>query len=217
MPRSAATMAERLRPAMPEAGGDGGAVPIDHSLAPPAAPRRPRADPSLAAIDTRTTGEADEPVELAAAPAGPTGHPWHRCIRRRRRMSVRRCRCSVPTRDSPTAQKKARLAGMPGFDDGVARPLTLQPRRLHQGADLPRHRGLLRGPGRERDRPDRGGQVVINRVRSPFYPKNVCDVVYQGASSHRYGGCQFSFACDGIADRVTEPGPWRSARRWPAA
>jgi len=53
-------------------------------------------------------------------------------------------------------------------------------------------------------------QVVMNRVFSPFYPNNVCDVVYQNAD--RRNACQFTFACDGIPDVVTEPDAWARAR-----
>ncbi|MDP2410856.1 MAG: cell wall hydrolase [Pseudolabrys sp.] len=54
-------------------------------------------------------------------------------------------------------------------------------------------------------------QVVLNRVFSPFYPNNVCDVVYQNV--HRHNACQFTFACDGIPDVVTEPDAWTRADR----
>lgn len=54
-------------------------------------------------------------------------------------------------------------------------------------------------------------QVVMNRVFSPFYPKTVCGVVYQNA--HRHNSCQFTFACDGIPDIVTEPEAWERAKR----
>ncbi len=54
-------------------------------------------------------------------------------------------------------------------------------------------------------------QVVINRVFSPFYPDNVCGVVYQNAN--RRNACQFTFACDGIPDVVTEPDAWLRAKR----
>jgi spore germination cell wall hydrolase CwlJ-like protein len=54
-------------------------------------------------------------------------------------------------------------------------------------------------------------QVVMNRVFSPFYPKTVCGVVYQNA--HRHNACQFTFACDGIPDIVTEPDAWIRATR----
>ena len=54
-------------------------------------------------------------------------------------------------------------------------------------------------------------QVVLNRVFSPFYPNKVCDVVYQNADRHN--ACQFTFACDGIPDIVTEPEAWLRAKR----
>jgi cell wall hydrolase len=65
-----------------------------------------------------------------------------------------------------------------------------------------------------RDEPVRAqiavAQVVLNRVFSPFYPKRVCDVVYQNANRHL--ACQFTFACDGKPDRVTEPDAWARAK-----
>jgi spore germination cell wall hydrolase CwlJ-like protein len=53
-------------------------------------------------------------------------------------------------------------------------------------------------------------QVVMNRVFSPYYPNDVCGVVYQNARRHL--ACQFTFACDGKSKRITEPGPWATAR-----
>ena len=43
-------------------------------------------------------------------------------------------------------------------------------------------------------------QVILNRVRNPAYPKSICGVVYQNEKWRNR--CQFSFACDGIKDRV---------------
>ena len=54
-------------------------------------------------------------------------------------------------------------------------------------------------------------QVVLNRVGSGLYPTSICAVVYQ--NRHRHNACQFSFACEGRALRVTEPEPWRMATR----
>ena len=54
-------------------------------------------------------------------------------------------------------------------------------------------------------------QVVMNRVFSPFYPNDVCGVVYQ--NSHRRLACQFTFACDGIPERVTDWHSWRRAKQ----
>jgi Cell Wall Hydrolase len=58
-------------------------------------------------------------------------------------------------------------------------------------------------------------QVVMNRVFSGYYPNDVCGVVYQNA--HRHLACQFTFACDGIPDRITEPESWVRAKRISAA
>jgi spore germination cell wall hydrolase CwlJ-like protein len=66
-----------------------------------------------------------------------------------------------------------------------------------------------------RDEPIRAqigvAQVVLNRALSPYFPNNVCDVVYQNA--HRRLACQFTFACDGKRDVVTEPDAWERATR----
>jgi spore germination cell wall hydrolase CwlJ-like protein len=52
-------------------------------------------------------------------------------------------------------------------------------------------------------------QVVLNRVRSPAFPKTVCGVVFQGAVDH---ACQFSFACDGQMGARHEGGAWDRAK-----
>lgn len=52
-------------------------------------------------------------------------------------------------------------------------------------------------------------QVVLNRVRSGYYPDTVCGVVYQ--NKHRRNACQFSFACDRIPDRVNNQHAWTIA------
>tara|TARA_R110002020_G_scaffold136630_13_gene304725 strand:- start:20621 stop:21799 length:1179 start_codon:yes stop_codon:yes gene_type:complete len=49
-------------------------------------------------------------------------------------------------------------------------------------------------------------QVILNRVRNPTYPNTVCGVVYQNKTWRNR--CQFSFACDGIKDRVRSPKHW---------
>jgi hypothetical protein len=66
-----------------------------------------------------------------------------------------------------------------------------------------------------RSEPVRGqiavAQVVMNRAFSGFYPNDVCGVVYQNA--HRHLSCQFTFACDGIADVVNDQDSWERAKR----
>ncbi len=54
-------------------------------------------------------------------------------------------------------------------------------------------------------------KVVINRTKNPRFPKSICGVVYQG--SQRRNSCQFSFACDGHADEIRQPGSWAQAKR----
>ena len=66
-----------------------------------------------------------------------------------------------------------------------------------------------------RSEPVRGqmavAQVVLNRVFSGFYPKDVCSVIYQNAD--HYLGCQFTFACDGKRKLINERGAWARANR----
>jgi len=54
-------------------------------------------------------------------------------------------------------------------------------------------------------------QVILNRVRNPKYPDSICGVVYQ--HKHKRNRCQFSFACDGIKDRIASPKHWEISKR----
>lgn len=54
------------------------------------------------------------------------------------------------------------------------------------------------------------GQVVMNRVKHRLYPSTICGVVFQ--NQHKRNACQFSFACDGIPERVTEQKSWKQAQ-----
>jgi spore germination cell wall hydrolase CwlJ-like protein len=54
-------------------------------------------------------------------------------------------------------------------------------------------------------------QVILNRVRNPTYPGTICGVVYQNDSWRNR--CQFSFACDGIRDRITSPQHYETAKQ----
>ncbi len=64
-----------------------------------------------------------------------------------------------------------------------------------------------------RGEPARGqaavAQVILNRVKSPDYPNSICGVVYQNKDWRNR--CQFSFACDGIKERVRDPEHWALA------
>jgi len=54
------------------------------------------------------------------------------------------------------------------------------------------------------------GQVVMNRVKHRLYPDTICGVVFQ--NQQKRNACQFSFACDGIPEKVTEPKYWKQAQ-----
>lgn len=43
-------------------------------------------------------------------------------------------------------------------------------------------------------------EVILNRVDSALYPRTICKVVKQRGG----GGCQFSYVCDGRADRMRD-------------
>jgi hypothetical protein len=64
-----------------------------------------------------------------------------------------------------------------------------------------------------RDEPIKGqiavAQVIMNRIRSPFYPKTICGVVYQGERNRH--GCQFSFTCTGKHNSVKEKPEWATS------
>ncbi len=65
-----------------------------------------------------------------------------------------------------------------------------------------------------RGEPERGqiavAQVVLNRLKNPAYPNTICAVVYQ--NKNRRHACQFSFACDGIPDRITNRKAWDASK-----
>jgi spore germination cell wall hydrolase CwlJ-like protein len=52
-------------------------------------------------------------------------------------------------------------------------------------------------------------EVILNRVDSDKFPGSICKVVKQGAN--RKNACQFSFACDGIAEVIHEPSAFEQA------
>jgi spore germination cell wall hydrolase CwlJ-like protein len=55
------------------------------------------------------------------------------------------------------------------------------------------------------------GQVVMNRLAHPLYPKTICAVVFQ--NEQKRNACQFSFACDGIPETVTDKKSWAQAMK----
>lgn len=52
-------------------------------------------------------------------------------------------------------------------------------------------------------------QVVVNRVKNPAFPDDVCSVVFQ--NRRWFNRCQFTFACDRREDTVRDPEAWAIA------
>ncbi|HEV7344197.1 MAG TPA: cell wall hydrolase [Devosia sp.] len=63
--------------------------------------------------------------------------------------------------------------------------------------------------GESRDGQMAVAQVILNRVADQRYPDSICGVVYQ--NKHMRNACQFSFACDGVAERRSETKAWNLA------
>ncbi|WP_425092521.1 cell wall hydrolase [Tropicimonas sp. S265A] len=49
-------------------------------------------------------------------------------------------------------------------------------------------------------------EVILNRVESDRYPDSVCGVINQGTG--RKYACQFTYTCDGLPERISEPAAW---------
>lgn len=54
-------------------------------------------------------------------------------------------------------------------------------------------------------------EVILNRVDSRKYPNSICGVVNQGTG--RRHACQFSYTCDGRADRINEQAAYARAAK----
>jgi spore germination cell wall hydrolase CwlJ-like protein len=54
-------------------------------------------------------------------------------------------------------------------------------------------------------------EVILNRVDSKRYPNSICGVVKQG--QQRRNACQFSYNCDGIANRIGNKGVFEELGR----
>jgi len=53
-------------------------------------------------------------------------------------------------------------------------------------------------------------QVILNRVKNPAYPSTICGVVYQNKKWRNR--CQFSFACDGVRDKIYSTKHYQTAQ-----
>ncbi|MCP4315535.1 MAG: cell wall hydrolase [Hyphomicrobiales bacterium] len=142
---------------------------------------------------------------------------------------------SLVTNDKPDVLANAYAPGQPDYaknspfasvlkDDNEGRFLPPIPKNDHAwaGHALPPHvfksseqQCLASGVYFEaRGEPVKGqaavAQVILNRVRNPAYPNTICGVVYQ--NKRWRNRCQFSFACDGVRDRVRSRPHWSVAK-----
>ncbi len=55
-------------------------------------------------------------------------------------------------------------------------------------------------------------EVILQRVRSRYYPNTICGVVYEG-TDRGDKLCQFSYACDGSIDELKTAKTWERSRQ----
>ncbi len=121
---------------------------------------------------------------------------------------------AIPMQIAAAPVSLPRLPGLPGLPTPEPRPSYAD---LFAGTDAEREQRCLAEVVyfEARSEPEEGraavAQVVLNRARSGLYPASVCGVVYQNRNRHL--ACQFTFACEGKALRITEPDAWEAAKR----
>jgi spore germination cell wall hydrolase CwlJ-like protein len=56
-------------------------------------------------------------------------------------------------------------------------------------------------------------EVILNRVDSKSFPKTICQVVAQGTKKGRRHNCQFSYNCDGLAERIRDKSAYKISQK----
>jgi spore germination cell wall hydrolase CwlJ-like protein len=112
----------------------------------------------------------------------------------------------------PPAEPAAVRVAVPAIPPGQAAAVVASAAAQRRARDLDclAQAVYFEARGESRDGQAAVAQVVLNRVKHPAFPNTVCGVVYQGVKGR---GCQFSFTCDGRAERPREGAAWRRARR----
>jgi spore germination cell wall hydrolase CwlJ-like protein len=167
----------------------GGSTGTARGAVTPSAGGATPAVPRAVALSSTTPAPADAtPIEIAAAPVS-----FHFGLSPRR---DRAGNTSVVARDPAEKPNYAELVN----SDNLSREQRCLAEAVYFEA---------------RSEPEEGqaavAQVVLNRVKSGLYPSSICGVVYQ--NRHRHLACQFTFACEGKALRITDSESWRSASR----
>jgi hypothetical protein len=128
------------------------------------------------------------------------------------RLQARRGAVVPPRPEAPMLVR----ASLPGVEAVVSRAVAIAPFRMRGALDQSRDLECLttaiyyEARGESAAGQAAVAQVVLNRVRHRLFPKTICGVVFQGAT---FGGCQFSFACDGSTRRGVDTGAWDRAKR----
>ncbi|HEU6442695.1 MAG TPA: cell wall hydrolase [Microvirga sp.] len=227
--------ASQLRPDLAQAGGSRLLFGQDERLLPPTilmegeleGPEMDRGFEPWEAPEFTTTRQSVSVQSPAAAAAGSTGAAASLTT-----PIVKRAVTLSSTTPAPMEATPVEIA---------AAPVSLQSPRLDKGgygtslvpksddATAPRYADLI-NPDKlskeqrclaeavyfeARSEPEEGqaavAQVVLNRVKSGLYPSSICGVVYQ--NRHRHLACQFTFACEGKALRITDSTSWERAKR----
>jgi spore germination cell wall hydrolase CwlJ-like protein len=184
---------------------DAGPVPDDADSMRPGAGRE-TADQERAATLTERIYFATAGARLAAVPADPW--PGAASGPNRQDGGVRRAAPDAPALNETVASKEEAAGDRPKSPAellGLTDTTRARHERCLANAIYFEARGeTVRGQMAV-------AQVVINRVFSGHYPDNVCGVVYQSTRRYHRLRCQFSFTCNGISHRITEPDAFERA------
>jgi len=192
----------------------------------PAAAQVPQPVDTPKAAETRQIAATPKEIEAAHRTSALTAGPSHAMEQAPAAVApANPALASVPA--AVAADAGARLETVPNTVAAPTRvsvplpapkpPLTPAQRLNLQGKDYAKAENCLSKAiyFEARNEPIRGqmavAQVVLNRVFSPYYPNDICAVVYQNA--HRHLSCQFTFACDGKPETIRERGAWARAQR----
>lgn len=185
-------------------------------------------DPSIGMEEFTTTRQATSVQSPAAAAAGSTGAASGSATPSVSRATALSSTTPAPAEATPVEIAAAPVSPLqsprldrPGAEDAaVATRLDPERPRYAELIDPDKmgseQRCLAEAVYFEaRSEPEEGqaavAQVVLNRVKSGLYPPSICGVVYQ--NRHRHLACQFTFACEGRALRITDRESWDSAKR----
>ena len=161
------------------------------------------------------TPQTDKPVPVAkpAAAPGPTSDAAAQTTALAYANADAGARATSKIFDAVIAKKKGPVVLVPNIDPQHAWVNYALPANVHSPKEVKCLATAIYFEAR--GEPERGqiavAQVVLNRLKNPAYPNTICAVVYQ--NKNRRNACQFSFACDGIPDRITDRTAWDDSKK----